>query len=515
MEADPHSLDPAQIFSTEEAILGFLMFNTLLESNPDGSLSPVLAEALPVTSEDGLSHRFHLRRGVYFSNGQELTADDVVATFERQFDPTVEGAYAGYFRSIEGNEEFSAARRKELASPERASAGRSARWIEPRTVSGLRALDRYTVQIRLTVPDLSFLQILTSPPGCIVPREATDRLGRSFATRPVGTGRYVLKQWTRGARIQFERNSRHFRADRPGPDAVDVLVNVDRTTQRMMFERGEQDFQLFIADPDYVRIIKNPEHRSRLERVTGSQPTFVVLNCELPPFTNRLVRLAMNHAINREALVRLLMNRCVPQLGPLPMVVRGFNHDLPEFRYDPSRARALLAEAGLTNGFETTLWLNRDDPRWTKIALFVQQSLKEIGVTVNIKEVTYAALVAASGTRRTVPMCVWDWMTPFNDPKETLDSLLNGDKISDQASVNNAFYSNARVQRLFRDADATPDAQRRSAIFHEIERLIIDDAPWIFLVQLNTEVTRQPWLKGLTPRGFWPPARLENCWIER
>lgn len=515
MEADPHSLDPSQIFSNEEAMLGFLMFNTLLESNPDGSLSPVLVESLPTTSHDGRIHTFRLRQGVFFSNGQELTADDVVGSFERFFDPKTEASATAYFRSIEGSAEFEAARKKEISSPSTAPPGRSVRWIEPQTVSGLRALDRYTMQIRLVVPDLSFLHILTSPSGCIVPRTEVDRAGRRFATQPIGTGRFILKQWTRGVRIRFARNPRYFRAELPGPDAVDVLVNVDRTTQGMMFERGEQDFQHYIADPDFVRINKDSKLQPMLQSVTGSSPTFVVLNCELPPFTNRQVRLAMNHAVNRDALVRLLMNRCVSARGPLPLVVRGFNRNLPEFRYDPPKARALLAEAGLTNGFETTLWTNRDDSRWLKIALFVQQSLREIGVTVNLKEVTYPALLAATSTRKTVPMCVWDWMTPFNDPKETLDSLLNGDKISEEACMNNAFYSNTRVQQFFRDADAELDATRRFAIFQQIEELIVRDAPWIFLVQLNTEMMRQPWLKGFQPRGFWPPARLENCWIER
>lgn len=82
----------------------------------------------------------------------------------------------------------------------------------------------------------------------------------------------------------------------------------------------------------------------------------------MPPFTNRLVRLALNHAVDKEALVRVLANRGVPERGPLPLAVRGLNQNLPQYAYDPAKARALLAEAGLTNGFETTLWVNREAP---------------------------------------------------------------------------------------------------------------------------------------------------------
>jgi oligopeptide transport system substrate-binding protein len=112
-------------------------------------------------------------------------------------------------------------------------------------------------------------------------------------------------------------------------------------------------------------------------------------------------------------------------------------------------------------------------------------------------------------------MLVWDWITTFDDPKETLDSLLNGNKITDEACMNNAFYANARVQELFREADAQSNPRRRLEIFHEIERRIVDDVPWIFLVQFNTEMRGQPWLQGFSPRGFWPPVRLEKMWIER
>ena len=511
---DPHSMDPALVFSSAEVMLAYFVFNTLLDPNPEGALIPVLVESLPVTSPDGLTHTFRLRQGVSFSNGRELVADDVVYSLERLFDSKT-GSDSTYFRSIKGGAAFEAARKKEAASTSGGPRLNAGRWIEPMTVSGLGALDRYTVQIQLDKPDLSFLHVIACPPAAIVPREEVERTGRPFGSRPVGTGPFVLKQWVRGARMRFERNPHYFRAGRPSLDAVDVILTVDMTTQGMMFERGELDFQHYITDPDFARFKRDSKLQPLLQRVIGTSPTFIFLNCELPPFTNRLVRLALNYAVNKEALVKTLGHRCVLGRGPLPLVVSGFNRNLPEYPYDPPRARALLAEAGLPNGFETTLWSQRDDPRWMKVALFVQQNLMDVGVTVHLKEVGYSTLVEASGRRRTVPMGVYDWVTIFDDPKETLDTLLNGNNITEERCSNNAFYSNPRVDQLFRDAVAESDATRRLEIYREIEGLVVQDAPWIFLVQLNTEMIVQPWLKGFKPRGFWPTARLENTWIER
>ncbi|MCW5556570.1 MAG: ABC transporter substrate-binding protein [Verrucomicrobiae bacterium] len=515
VDTDPHSLDPAQVFSREEAMLACFVFNTLLEPNPEGGFRPGLAEALPETSLDGLTHTFRLRRGVLFSNGQEVEAADVVYTFERFFDPETAAATSSYFYAIAGGREFLEARKKEAANLEESARRRGQRWIEPLAVSGLRALDRHTVQIRLNQPDLSFLHVLTSPPGAIVPRLEIERRGSKFASQPVGAGPYVLREWVRGIRIRLQRNPQYFRPGQPSLDEVEIFVNVDRSTQAMMFERGELDFLNYLHDADYFRFKRDSKLRLLFRVATGSTPTFAFLNCELPPFTNRLVRQALNHAIDRDALAKALAYRGVPQQGPLPLTVRGSNRDLPVYEYNPARARALLTEAGFPAGFETTLWTDHNDSTWMKVALFVQESLRQIGVIAHLKEVAFPAFLEASGRRRTVPMGIWSWASAFDDPKDTLDSLLNGDNLTDEDCLNPSFYANPAVQQLFRDAVSEVDPARRLEIYRQIERRIVEDVPWIFLVQMNTEMLCQPWVKGFEPSGFWPASRLENCWIER
>lgn len=509
MPSDPRSLDPNQLFSNEEGTLAGLIFNPLLDTTPDGEFVPVLTEALPEVSKDALTYVFRLRRETRFSNGEFMTVDDVIYSFERLFDPLVNPNPAP-FGCIRGGLAFAEARQKELAA--QGTSHPTNRWIEPLTVAGLEAVDRHTLRMRLDRPDLSLLKLLTKQ--SIIPRISAARPASGARTRPVGTGPFLLTQWTRGARIRLVRNPYYFRADQPGPDEVDVLIGVDHATQAMMFERGELDCLSTLPDPDFIRFRRDSILQPSLRIVRGTTAAFVSLNCELPPFTNRLVRLGLNHAVDREHLTRLLSSRCGPARGPVAESIRGFNQDLPEYAYDPSRARGLLTQAGFTNGFDSTLWVLREQSRDMKMALYLQQCLKDIGCRLALKEVSFPALWDAIGRRRTVPMALFSWQPDFDDPKNPLD-LFNADNIRDEGSGNAQFYANPRVQQLLHEADVEQNPARRANLYRQVERQVVEDVPMIFLVQLNTEVAVQPWIKGFVPNRFWPAVRLENCWIER
>ncbi|MEI6779396.1 MAG: ABC transporter substrate-binding protein, partial [Verrucomicrobiota bacterium] len=167
--ADLRSLDPATIFMGDEGTLTHFLFNGLLDLDADGNVVPMLAEQLPDISPDALTYTFRLRSGVFFSNGRELTAEDVVFTLERFLDPKTASPETGYFKNIRGGDAFEMARQKEAFT--NSPPGITGRWIEPKTVAGLRALDRRTVQIQLDQPNVALMQILAAVFSGIVPRE--------------------------------------------------------------------------------------------------------------------------------------------------------------------------------------------------------------------------------------------------------------------------------------------------------------------------------------------------------
>ena len=193
-------------------------------------------------SEDQRIYTFHLRPGVRFSNGREVVASDFVFSLERILDPKTAALTESYFEGIAGAKDFRAGK-----AP---------------NVRGLRAPRSDTLEIELEQPDPSFLYILTLPGALVVPREAVERFGQSFASHPVGTGPYVLTQWRRGIKMRFERNPFSSQADRQNLDAIEVMVGGDGTLHLMMFERGELDIAdisgLGIPVPDFIRIAEQP-----------------------------------------------------------------------------------------------------------------------------------------------------------------------------------------------------------------------------------------------------------------
>ncbi len=507
-ESDPNSLDPLQLWSNDAATVCFLVFQALLDQRPDGRLEPVVARELPAISADHRVYTFHLRPGIRFSNGRELTADDVVYSVERGCDPSTAMSPAAFFRNIEGHAEFAAARRKELDDGKPSRGTPALRTLEPKTVSGLRAVDRHTFELRLKTPDLTALPFLASIG--IVPAEEVCRSGIPFGSRPVGSGPFVLERWNRGLDMRFVPNPMLPPERRPRFAAVEVLLNVPTPTQAMMFERGEIDFVTFFSDVDSYRWRRDPVRQKQLVNYKGAALFYLALNCEMPPFTNRVVRQALNHAVNKEALVRKLLNRAVPAHGPLPTIVRGYNPALPGYPFDPGKASRLLADAGFPDGFKTTLWAMPGDP----MAFSVQEDLRAVGVEAELHLVSWPTLMESMQRRGAVPMGLMN--APATDePKDYLDLLLSGDNITDAFSSNMAFYSNPEVQQRLRTAAVATDESDRIRQYQRIEERIIEDAPWVFLCHADFEVIRQPWVKGSHVLPVWPPMRVESAWTER
>jgi ABC-type transport system substrate-binding protein len=508
---DPHSLDPVTIYDWLEGILSSMIYRPLLDYDQDERIMPMLAESLPQVSADGLTYTFALRQGVHFSNGREVVADDWVYSLERHLDPRNNSSFVNYYTNIAGAPAFKDARAKEQTAG--AASPSSARSIEPKSVSGLRAIDRYTLEICLEKPDFIFSDVLATPMSAVVPREEVERLGNAFATHPVGTGPFVLGKWVRGVEIIMDRNPNYFRPGEPYLDHVDIAIGPDSATEIMMFERGELDYVPRVSTPDYLRLKRGPTLSQCMYGIEGYDVIFVSLNCEMPPFTDKRVRQAMNYALNKEHILKLLLNRGVVAHGLLMPANKGFNAQRAPYPYDPDKARVLLAQAGYAHGFETQLTVASDVEAWMKAALAVQQDLAAVGVKVELRKVQGPSSYVVQ-RRKTVPMAFGNWVPNFSDPKDTLDFLVNGDRITEDNCINTAFYSNAEVNQLFHQGAAEPDPAKRLQIYQRIEEHVFDDAPYLFLVLLNGDELHQPWLKGIKPRALWP-RRLENAWIDR
>ena len=484
---DPATLDPAAMQSVADMMLWPLLYLPLLDVTNRTELVPCAARAWNV-SPDHRIFTLLLRPGVRFSNGREVAAADYVYGLERCLNPATGAIFEGYLHGIRGAMAFITG--------------------ETNHVVGLRAPTADTLVIELERNDPTFPYLLVSSPA--VPREEVERLGAAFSVRPVGDGPYVVQKWVRGARLQFTRNPYYHGPEPQHLDGVDVLIGGDETTRLMMFERGELDVSE-VPFASLRRLTHDPRWRGLLERETLVGTSGLILNTEIPPLNNVLVRRAINHAINRDLRMHVAQGVNTHAEGAIPPTVRGYNPRLRGYDYNPARARELLRESGLSLPLHTELWHGPDK---SAEAQGFQADLDQVGIEVELKAISFNQLVQAEQTRGRVPMALDGWSVTIPDPVDILATQFDGRSVTNAATMNVAFYNNPEVNRLLDLAAPEVDLPKRYALYQQAEEIIVRDAPWVFLCHGNLIVLRQPWLKGpiIEPLSWF---RYDRVWIEK
>ncbi len=235
---DLATLDPAIGYDWTNWPAIKMVFDGLLDYDSGTTLKPRIAEAMPTVSEDGTVYTFKLRKGVKFSNGRELTADDVVYTITRVLDPKTGSPGAGFFVGIKGAQDF--------------IDGKAT------SVEGIKALDANTVEFTLSAPDVTFLNKMAINFSFIVPKEEVEKAGENFGHAPIGTGPFTLKEWKSGESLTFVRNPNYFFEGLPYLDSITIQVGVAPDVALLRLEKGEIQM---MGDPppgaDWARITFN------------------------------------------------------------------------------------------------------------------------------------------------------------------------------------------------------------------------------------------------------------------
>ena len=488
---DPMTLDPSTMKTMDDGLFWPLLYLPLLDVTNRTDLVPCAARAWNV-SPDKRVFTLWLRPGVKFSNGREVTAADYVYGLERCLNPATGSSWSGFLKGIRGAQAF----------------------INGKTnhVNGVRAPSADTLVIELERSDPAFLYFLTNLPGTAVPREEVERLGPAFSVRPVGNGPYVVQKWVRGSRLQLARNP-HYQGPEPQHlDGVDVMIGGDSTTLLMMFERGELDVSQPLSPPfpSFLRLKNDPRWRGLIERETLFGTLGIILNTTIPPLNNRLVRQAINHAINRDLRMHVAQGRSTHAEGMLPPIVSGYNPRLRGYDYNPDKAREILRKSGLPLPLHTVLW---HDPIYSDKAQGFQWDLDQVGIKVELKAVLFSQIIQAQGIPDRVPMALNGYFG-FPDPVDMLGACFDGRTITNSSAFNFAFYKNPEVNRLLDLAAPEVELAKRYALYQQAEELIVRDAPWVFLGHPNLVVLRQPWIKGPLVEPLWW-YRYDRVWIEK
>ncbi|MGR9187571.1 ABC transporter substrate-binding protein (plasmid) [Rhizobium leguminosarum] len=491
---DITTLDPAIGYDWVNWSMIKSLYSRLMDYAP-GTPNPVpsLAESFTV-SPDGLTYTFKLHKGVKFSNGREVVASDVKYSIERAVDPKTQGPGAGFFGAIKGFEEE--------------TGGKTT------TLSGIETPDDSTVIFNLSRPDATFLHVLAINFASVVPKEAVEAAAGDFGKKPVGSGTFILKDWTIGQQLVFERNKDYFVKGVPYIDSFKVEVGQEPLVALLRLQKGEVDIAGDGIPPAKFLEIKNSADGAQMI-VDGEQlhTGYITLNTKVKPFDNVKVRQALNMAINKDRITRILNGRATPANQPLPPLMPGYDKAFTGYAYDVAKAKALLAEAGYPDGFETVLYSTNTDPQ-PRIAQAIQQDLAAVGVKAEVRALAQANVISAGGTEGEAPM-IWSggmaWIADFPDPSNFYGPIL-GCAGAVPGGWNWSWYCNADLDKRAVAADSMSDpakAAERTAAWGKVFTDIMADAPWIPVINERRVVAKSLRMGG-ADNIYIDPTRVIN-----
>lgn len=487
VDGQPRTLDPAKTHSSAWSPIGAI-FSGLVTLDTDLQVQPDLAAGWEVSQDDTL-YTFYLRPEAVFHDGRPVTADDVIFSWERAADPATGSDTAlTYLGDIVGVAEMVAGQADHIR--------------------GLRAIDDHTLEVRIDAPKVYFLDKLTYPVSFVVDRQTVVR--SDWERQPNGTGPFALQEWQDDEVLILERNEEYYRA----PASVSHIVYLlGAGIPLSMYENDEID--LVGVGGGTLERVEDPNDplHSELRLGVDMCTSYISFNTRLAPFDNPLVRQAFSHALDRQKLVDgLFMGNALPAEGPLPPGMPGYQGGLQGQEYDPAKARALLAQAGYPDPSALPA-ITYTTSGYGSVGAFVTAVITmwqdALGVTIEpvlLEPFTYLDELYAGHIGHIFSQ---GWCADYPDPENFLDVLFHS-----SSQQNLGGYSNPAIDALLEQARVEPDVEARMALYGDIERRIVADAPSIFLTHnLSAELVK-PYLKDYvhTPIGVaqWHLVRLER-----
>jgi peptide/nickel transport system substrate-binding protein len=489
--ADAIGLDPATLTDNESVETCEQIFEHLVRYAPGSTeVEPALATRWAV-SEDGREWTFELRPGVSFHDGTPLDAEAVVFSFERQRDP----------RHPFHRDDFTY---WQSSFP----------YLER-----IEAIGPLTVRITIERPYAPFLTSLAIFPVSIVSPTAVKRWGREFTRHPVGTGPYRFQEWHPGDRIVLERNEAYW-----GPKAkLERLVfrYIPDPRQRLVaLEGGAVDVAYGILPEELQFVELHPD--LELAKIAGQNVAYLAMNTQRRPLQDLELRRAVNHAINKVPIVKLVyQGLAVPASGPLPPTMWSWRGDVIDYPYDPDRARNLVEEAARRGAFDPAQRLRFYVPGQARtylpnpdqVARVIQRNLADVGIGTELVVQDFVSHLDAVQEGKH-DLCLLGWQGDTGDPDNFLYVLLDRSNTTPGNARNVAFYRNAELHGLLTHAQESHDRGERESLYRRAQEIIAREAPWVPLAHNQITVAARDDVEGLT---LHPSAliRYEAVWLDR
>jgi len=445
---DPDFLDPhmAEASITFQMLLN--IYDGLLVGDTDGSLKPALAEDYRI-SDDGLTYTFTIRDGVTFHNGDPLTVEDILYSFDRLMGTETGEPLSSDFDNI----------------------------------ASLDTPDDKTFVITLKEPNSAFLSYLTALNSAILPKSNDGKHNE----QPIGTGAFAFNSYNPENNLVLDKNENYWKEGLPYLDKVTFTFQPDDQTALLSLQAGEMDI---VAVGSHR--VPEVEDQFNLEYQDSNSVLLVGYNQEREPFQDVRVRQAINYAVNKDDVIEAAFSGYATKLGSNMSPAMGdvFKAGLEDtYKRDVEKAKALLAEAGYADGFSTTISISSHAALYTNVAQVVVENLKEVGIQAEIEVVEWGVWLERVYQGRDYDMTIIDF-TGVLSPYETINRYVSD-------AGNNFFnFSHAEYDQLMDEVLTESNPDRQKEIYYRLQEILSEEAAAVYLADYQIIWALNPKLEG-------------------
>ncbi|WP_253200555.1 ABC transporter substrate-binding protein [Clostridium sp. CF012] len=473
----PLGFDPALAIDQESGQVIVNAHAALLSIGSSGDVSPGIAKSWYV-EEDHLTWVFNLRKGVKFQNGRDLTATDIKYSYERILSPALKSPNSWFLENIEGATEYLQGRVKEVV--------------------GIRVLDKYRISLKLTVPYTGFLLNLGQYCCSIIANEEI------LKGKIVGCGPFILEDVKPdGCTLTAFKD---YFGGAPYADKINIEFNPENPAEKFL----NKDYNFITVDnKPLMESLKNSESSSiNMKDVMGTYYAGFNLKSNSPLIQDEQIRRALNHAIDRKRIIKeVLGGMAIESKGPFPPSIID-NKYLPAFDYNPTMVKDLIAKKRLGSSLKLKLLMRDGSPDtvFNKIAQYILEDLKKVGIECNVEKVAsdkYFASIPHSD------LFISRWIADTGDADNFLQPNFNHTNYTDFTG-----YKNDDVLEMMNSAKEILNPVKRTKVYEDIQKEIINESPWIFLYHPQVGVATNAGILGarLNPLGI---VRFEDIVVEQ
>ena len=493
--SDPPTLDPHLVTDGTSYGIVIEVFSGLVKlgSNPNEPIEPDLAESWKIL-DGGKTYEFKLRENLKFSNGENVTTEDIKWSLERAAHPDTGSTVAEEFLGdiigvqdiIDGNSN---------------------------NAEGITIIDDEIIQIKIDAPKAYFLAKLTYPTAFIVNKQNINEGGRNWTDNPISTGPFTLKEYKIGQRIRIARNDSYWGS----PAYLDeVVFNLAGGVSMAMYENDEIDITgVGLADLERVEDPTEPLNKDLIVVPPSFSVSYIGFNVNEPPFDDVKFRQALNYAVDKQLIADQVFSNLVrPAYGIIPPNFPGFSQDIEGLKFNIEKAQNLLNESRYSDPstrprITVTVPGTGGSPGLTT-EVIADMWRQNLGIEVEIQQVEWATYIQDLHRGRLQSFSGLSWQADYPDPSTFIDVLFRSD-----SALNNGNYSNKEVDSLINKAQTEQDITKRVNLYNDAEKIIVNDAAWLPLWWgVEAKALVKPWIKDYKFYSMTIPT-YQYVWIDK